>query len=212
MYGYPEAGLNPSVFGDAVLGCLTAVSAATDLYCGRVYNFVTVPGLCAGILLAIHRSGAAGLLDVLCAAGVLPGRRAGRRRHQASGSCLRLYAGRRVSQMLRRSIYHWCVHRDRTSDSDRRQGAQGAFCCAGCCQCAAAFCRNVLTGSIEVCGALQPKPPLILQRNCRHERRVFHVAYILLMDAAPACGMSERMKGRRHGRTNYEKRHIDRGL
>ena len=69
MYGYPEAGLNPSVFGDAVLGCLTAVSAATDLYCGRVYNFVTVPGLCAGILLAIHRSGAAGLLDVLCAAG-----------------------------------------------------------------------------------------------------------------------------------------------
>ena len=69
MYGYPQAGLNPSVFGDAVLGCLTAVSAATDLYCGKVYNFVTVPALCAGILLAIHRSGAAGLLDVLCAAG-----------------------------------------------------------------------------------------------------------------------------------------------
>ena len=60
---------DPALFGNAVLGCIAAVSAATDLYCGRVYNFITVPGLCLGILLAAQNAGAAGILDVLCAAG-----------------------------------------------------------------------------------------------------------------------------------------------
>ena len=108
MYGYPEAGLNPSVFGDAVLGCLTAVSAATDLYCGRVYNFVTVPGLCAGILLAIHRSGAAGLLDVLCAAGftvmiLVPFYQAG----GLGAGDIKLLAA--VSAFIPEENYLWCL-------------------------------------------------------------------------------------------------------
>jgi prepilin peptidase CpaA len=61
--------LNPATCGNAALGCLAAVSAATDLFCGKVYNKITIPGLCLGTLLAAHQSGAEGLLDVLCAAG-----------------------------------------------------------------------------------------------------------------------------------------------
>ena len=74
--------LNPEVCGNAALGILAAVSAVTDLYCGKIYNAVTVPGLCLGILFAVQRSGAAGILDVLCAAGftvmlLIPFNRAG---------------------------------------------------------------------------------------------------------------------------------------
>ena len=69
MFEGADAILNPVTCGNAVLGCLAAVSAATDLCCGKVYNIVTVPGLCLGVLLAVHRSGAVGFLDILCAAG-----------------------------------------------------------------------------------------------------------------------------------------------
>jgi prepilin peptidase CpaA len=69
MLGTTAVSFNSAVCGNAVLGCLAAVSAATDLLCGRVYNFITVPGLCLGIILAAQRSGAIGLLEVLCAAG-----------------------------------------------------------------------------------------------------------------------------------------------
>ncbi len=69
VYGAAEAILDPMTYGTAALGCMAAVSAATDLFCGKVYNIVTVPGLCLGVFLAVHRSGAAGLLDILCAAG-----------------------------------------------------------------------------------------------------------------------------------------------
>ena len=65
MLGSTAASFNSAVCGNAVLGCLAAVSAATDLLRGRVYNFITVPGL----ILAAQRSGAIGLLEVLCAAG-----------------------------------------------------------------------------------------------------------------------------------------------
>ena len=69
MFEGADAILNPVTCGNAVLGCLAAVSAATDLCCGKVYDIVTVPGLCLGVLLAVHRSGAVGFLDILCAAG-----------------------------------------------------------------------------------------------------------------------------------------------
>ena len=69
MYGNAAVILNPGTCGNAALGCLAAVSAATDLCCGKIYNFVTVPGLCLGAVLAAQRSGAAGLLDIFCAAG-----------------------------------------------------------------------------------------------------------------------------------------------
>ena len=69
MLGSTAASFNSAVCGNAVLGCLAAVSAATDVLRGRVYNFITVPGLCLGIILAAQRSGAIGLLEVLCAAG-----------------------------------------------------------------------------------------------------------------------------------------------
>lgn len=67
--GDAEAVLGPVTYGTAALGCMAAVSAATDLCCGKVYNIVTVPGLCLGAFLAAQRAGAAGLLDILCAAG-----------------------------------------------------------------------------------------------------------------------------------------------
>lgn len=69
MYGSADAILDSAFCSNAALGCLAAVSAATDLYCGKVYNIVTVPGLCLGVLLAVWQSGAAGILDILCAAG-----------------------------------------------------------------------------------------------------------------------------------------------
>lgn len=61
--------IDQELCGNAALGCLAAVSAATDLYCGKIYNMITVPGLCLGILLAASRAGAPGILEVLCAAG-----------------------------------------------------------------------------------------------------------------------------------------------
>lgn len=63
---------NLSVTGrwaDLAAGCLAAVCAATDLYGGRVYNVVTVPGICLGTCFAVLRAGPAGILEVLCAAG-----------------------------------------------------------------------------------------------------------------------------------------------
>lgn len=69
VYGTAETIMDPMTYGTAALGCMAAVSAATDLCCGKVYNIVTVPGLCLGAFLAAQRSGAAGLLDILCAAG-----------------------------------------------------------------------------------------------------------------------------------------------
>lgn len=69
MYGNLEEILNPVTCGNAALGCFAAVSAATDLYCGKVYNIITIPALCLGSLLAVQRYGAMGLLDILCAAG-----------------------------------------------------------------------------------------------------------------------------------------------
>lgn len=82
MYESFAANLDPMLCGNAVLGCLAAVSAATDLCCGKVYNIVTVPGLCLGAVLSVQRYGAAGLLDILFAAGftlmlLLPFYRAG---------------------------------------------------------------------------------------------------------------------------------------
>ncbi len=56
-------------WADPAAGCLAAVCAATDLYGGRVYNAVTVPGLCLGTCFAVLRAGPAGILEVLCAAG-----------------------------------------------------------------------------------------------------------------------------------------------
>ena len=50
-----------------VLMCLSVLSAATDLWRGKVYNAVTVPGLLAGLFFSLQRAGAPGLLDVFCA-------------------------------------------------------------------------------------------------------------------------------------------------
>ena len=69
MYGTAETFFDPVTCSSAALGCMAAISAATDLYCGNVYNFVTIPGLCLGAALAVQQSGAAALLDLLCAAG-----------------------------------------------------------------------------------------------------------------------------------------------
>ncbi len=54
---------------DFILAGLSVFSAATDLWKGKVYNAVTVPGLFAGLVFSAWRSGAVGLLDVLCAVG-----------------------------------------------------------------------------------------------------------------------------------------------
>lgn len=69
MYENAAVLLRPMTCGNAALGCLAAVSAATDLCCGKVYNVITMTGLCIGTLLAVRQSGAGGLLDILCAAG-----------------------------------------------------------------------------------------------------------------------------------------------
>ena len=58
-----------SLAADIVLVCLAVLSAATDLYRGKVYNAVTVPGLLAGLAFSVQRSGAPGILDVFCAVG-----------------------------------------------------------------------------------------------------------------------------------------------
>ena len=54
---------------EAVLACMAVISALTDLWRGKVYNAVTVPGLLIGIAFSIKGAGAAGALNVLCAAG-----------------------------------------------------------------------------------------------------------------------------------------------
>lgn len=69
MVGTAEILLNPMTCATAALGCMTAVSAATDLCVGKIYNIVTVPGFCLGALLTVQGTGAAGFLDILCAAG-----------------------------------------------------------------------------------------------------------------------------------------------
>lgn len=69
MYGFELVRMEPEWWTNMALGCLAASSAATDLYCGKVLNIVTLPGLGLGILLAVQREGPAGVLDVLCAAG-----------------------------------------------------------------------------------------------------------------------------------------------
>lgn len=53
---------------NAVLASFAGISAATDLLKGRIYNAVTVPALALGILFTARRAGAAGILEVLCAA------------------------------------------------------------------------------------------------------------------------------------------------
>lgn len=50
-----------------LLVLLVGVSALTDLWKGRVYNAVTVPGILLGLALSAQRGGAEGILDVLCA-------------------------------------------------------------------------------------------------------------------------------------------------
>ncbi len=54
--------------GTIILVLLVGISALTDLWKGRVYNAVTVPGLLLGLALSARRGGAEGILDVLCAA------------------------------------------------------------------------------------------------------------------------------------------------
>ena len=54
--------------GTIILVLLVGISALTDLWKGRVYNAVTVPGLLLGLALSARRGGAVGILDVLCAA------------------------------------------------------------------------------------------------------------------------------------------------
>ena len=54
--------------GTIILVLLVGISALTDLWQGRVYNAVTVPGLLLGLALSARRGGAVGILDVLCAA------------------------------------------------------------------------------------------------------------------------------------------------
>ena len=61
--------IDTGLFRDAALGGLTGLCALTDLYCGRIYNPVTVSGLCLGMLMAVQRAGASGILEVLCASG-----------------------------------------------------------------------------------------------------------------------------------------------
>ena len=56
------------ILGNTALACLTGVSAATDVLTGKVYNAVTVTGLLFGAGFSLRRGGAAGLLEVLCAA------------------------------------------------------------------------------------------------------------------------------------------------
>ena len=58
-----------SLAADIVLVCLAVFSAATDLYRGKVYNAVTMPGLLAGLAFSVQRAGAPGILDVFCAVG-----------------------------------------------------------------------------------------------------------------------------------------------
>ena len=69
MYEITASLSEPLFRGDAALGCITAVCAATDLCCGKVFNMVTVPGLVLGIVFRAEHNGAAGILEVLCAAG-----------------------------------------------------------------------------------------------------------------------------------------------
>lgn len=53
---------------NAALVFLTGISAITDLFRGKIYNTVTVPGLLLGIVFTARRAGASGILEVLCAA------------------------------------------------------------------------------------------------------------------------------------------------
>ena len=69
MGGTAETIFDPASCADMVLACITAISAATDLYCGKIFNMITLPGLCVGVVLAFLHGGAAGVLDVLCAVG-----------------------------------------------------------------------------------------------------------------------------------------------
>ena len=69
MSGLESIRMDPEWCANMALGFLAAISAATDLYCGKVLNLVTLPGLGLGILLAVQRDGPSGILDVLCAAG-----------------------------------------------------------------------------------------------------------------------------------------------
>jgi prepilin peptidase CpaA len=64
-----SAGGGMTSAANLVLMCLSVLSAATDLWRGKVYNAVTVPGLLAGLLFSLQRAGAPGLLDVFCAVG-----------------------------------------------------------------------------------------------------------------------------------------------
>ena len=58
-----------SLAADIVLISLAVLSAATDLYRGKIHNAVTVPGLLAGLFFSVQQSGAPGILDVFCAVG-----------------------------------------------------------------------------------------------------------------------------------------------
>ena len=69
MYEITASLSEPLFRGDAALGCITAVCAATDLCCGKVFNMVTVPGLLLGIVFRAEHNGAAGILASLASPG-----------------------------------------------------------------------------------------------------------------------------------------------
>lgn len=54
-------------WGDAALGCMAGICAATDLWCGKVFNAVTAAGLLLGLGASVQRAGATGILEALCA-------------------------------------------------------------------------------------------------------------------------------------------------
>lgn len=64
-----SAAVTAGFAADFVLVCLAVISAVTDLWRGRVYNAVTVPGILAGLVFAAQRAGAPGILDVFCSVG-----------------------------------------------------------------------------------------------------------------------------------------------
>ena len=60
--------MSADLFRNAVLGCMAVICAGTDLYCGKVFNVVTVPGFVLGILSCAWTCGAEGILNIMCSA------------------------------------------------------------------------------------------------------------------------------------------------
>ena len=136
-----------SLAADIVLVCLAVFSAATDLYRGKVYNAVTVPGLLAGLAFSVQRAGAPGILDVFCAVGftglvLFPfykagGLGAGDIKLLAAlsffldGGCLRLHALRGLSALFRGFFCRRSGYRGYQTYLDKRRGAQSPLCPSG---------------------------------------------------------------------------------